>query len=212
MTEFETAAASRPTLSLRSGASRKLLARKAAEQAAKRAPADEGLEADFPVQADADVGPDATLPLPPVDGGFESSTVYAAAELANGAAGNAGASATHHAVSQATWSGEDEAALQALLARRKASGFQRRGRDVSAQALGLGDIKPNPGTVVAVIVDLVAARAPVLRSELVDLMASQTFPNAKAKPNDKGWCQGYVAGAIRDGFLAVSDAKTSETS
>ena len=28
----------------------------------------------------------------------------------------------------------------------------------------------------------------------------------KARPADKEWCQGYVAGAIRNGFLAVADA------
>jgi hypothetical protein len=38
-------------------------------------------------------------------------------------------------------------------------------------------------------------------------MASVTFPHPKARPTDASWCQGYVAGAIRNGFLSASDDK-----
>lgn len=104
-----------------------------------------------------------------------------------------------------TWSEADERAFQAMSTRRKAAGFQRRGRDVSAQRLTVGQIKPNDGTVVATIVGIVADKGTVGRGELIDLMAATSFANAKAKPADKGWCTGYIAGAIRDGFLALAD-------
>ena len=102
------------------------------------------------------------------------------------------------------WSNEDETGFQALLARRKAAGYQRRGRDVSEQVLCRGTIKPNPDTVAATIVGIVAERVQIGRAELIGLMGQATFPHRKALPTDKGWCQGYVAGAIRNGFLAVA--------
>src|SRR5690606_37450391 len=105
----------------------------------------------------------------------------------------------------ALWSSEDEAALQGLLARRKAAGYKRRGKDLSTQALKPGAIKPNPDTTVATVVALVADRGQVSRGELLGLMAAASFPHPKARPQDSGWCQGYVAGAIRSGFLTVSD-------
>jgi hypothetical protein len=46
----------------------------------------------------------------------------------------------------------------------------------------------------------------VSRAELIDAMASATFPHPSAQPQDKGWCQGYFAGAIRSGFFAVAEA------
>jgi hypothetical protein len=106
----------------------------------------------------------------------------------------------------ATWSEEDEAALRALTARRRAAGFKRRGRDVGSQLLRPGEIKPNPDTVAATIVMLIGSRDSVTRAELLGLMASAVFPHPKAQPKDKGWCQGYVAGLIRSGFLAVVEA------
>lgn len=102
------------------------------------------------------------------------------------------------------WSDEDENALQAMMARRKAAGFQRRGRDTSEQLLAVGAITPNPGTVVAIIVGLVAVQGTMSRGDLVAAMATATFPQAKARPTDRAWCQGYVAGALRDGFLTPS--------
>lgn len=102
------------------------------------------------------------------------------------------------------WSTEDESAFQAMLARRKAAAYQRRGRDVGAQMLRPGEIAPNTGTVVAAIVGLVAERGTVSRGDLLAAMAKATFPHVKALPGDRGWCQGYVAGALRDGFLAVA--------
>lgn len=101
------------------------------------------------------------------------------------------------------WSNEDESAFQAMLARRKAAGYQRRGRDVGAQILRPG-ITPNAGTVVATIVGLVADRGIVSRGDLLDAMAKTAFPHAKARPGDRAWCQGYLAGAIRDRYLALA--------
>jgi hypothetical protein len=98
------------------------------------------------------------------------------------------------------WSSADEAALQALLARRRAAGYQRRGRNIGGQLVRLGGVSPNPGTVTAAIV------AGLTRDQLVEAMASAEFKQAKAKPTDKAWCQGYVAGAIRSGFLIAADA------
>jgi len=107
--------------------------------------------------------------------------------------------------SAAVWSNEDERVYREMTARRKAAGFQTRGRDVSAQLLRVGDLKPNAGTVVAVIVGLVAERGAVARSALLDLIGEATFSQAKAKPRDRDWAQGYVAGAVRGGFLALAE-------
>lgn len=108
----------------------------------------------------------------------------------------------------APWSSEDEAGFQALIARRKAAGYQRRGKDVSAQVLRPSNITPNAETVVATIVGIVAERGSIARSALIELMGLATFPHPKAQPTDKGWCQGYVAGAIRNGFLTVEHSTT----
>ncbi|MEC3910061.1 hypothetical protein U5A82_06100 [Sphingobium sp. CR2-8] len=104
-----------------------------------------------------------------------------------------------------SWSDADEKAFQAMSARRKAAGFQRRGRDVSAQRIRLGAIQPNANTVVATIVAIVGEKGVVTRGELIDLMATATFANAKAKPTDRDWCTGYIAGAVRDGFLSAQN-------
>ena len=68
-----------------------------------------------------------------------------------------------------------------------------------------GAIKPNEGTVAAVVVGIVARDGTMNRGALVDAMATANFPHPKARPTDKGWCQGYVAGAIRSGFLVVAE-------
>ena len=67
-----------------------------------------------------------------------------------------------------------------------------------------GDITPNPGTIVAAIVRLVVERGELSRPELIALMSDATLAHPKARPAEKGWSQGYVAGAIRSGFLAVA--------
>lgn len=101
-----------------------------------------------------------------------------------------------------TWSAQDEVAFQTLTARRKASGYRGRGKELSTQLIRLGEIMPNPGTVVATIVGLVPEHGTIARGELVALMSAATFESPKARPTDTSWCQGYVAGAIRSGFLA----------
>ena len=95
-------------------------------------------------------------------------------------------------------------------ARRRAAGYQRRGRDVSGELLRVGAIAPNPNTVVAVIVGLVAERGTVTRGDLVAAMAAATFPHPKARPGDRAWCAGYVAGAKRDGFLAAAASAAAD--
>lgn len=219
------AAADRRTLSVRAGTSRKLLARKAAEIATETEEAGEALEELFPVaDADAATLPDGEQPagevVPAEINDAPASNIEPAGD-APALSSQAPASEPESASLEApqpvpvpaappapAWSSEDESALNALLARRKAAGYQRRGRDVSGQLIRAGEIKPNPNTVVAVIVGLVAERGSVGRSELIDLMASAAFPHGKARPADKGWCQGYVAGAIRSGFLALGDGRT----
>jgi hypothetical protein len=60
---------------------------------------------------------------------------------------------------------------------------------------------------VATIVGLVEAKGILSRSELVGAMGSATFLHPKARPQDQGWCQGYIGGAIRGGFLKIMDAE-----
>ena len=168
----------------RSGISRKLLQRKGAENGAMTSAADV-LEDSFPASATA---------------------VNALAQVHQ--AGSSTAPAATLAPAPATpplWSSEDEASLQTLLARRKAAGYQRRGKDVAGQVIRPGAIKPNDGTVVAVIVGIVAKAGTMNRGALVDAMATANFPHPKARLTDRGWCQGYVAGAMRSGFLAVAE-------
>ena len=168
----------------RSGNSRKLLQRKAVERA-MIAPITNALEDSFPV-----LEPVAEQPAPEPHGG--SSSLPAAIQ--------APAPAT-----PPLWSSQQEATFQTLLARRKAAGYQKRGKDVAGQVIRPGAIKPNEGTVAAVIVGIVAHDGTMNRAALVDAMATANFPHPKARPTDRGWCQGYVAGAIRSGFLAVAE-------
>lgn len=104
-----------------------------------------------------------------------------------------------------TWTDADEVNFRTLMARRKAAGFQNRGRDVGAQQLKVSDIRPNASTIAGTIFGLVEAKGTISRVELIKLMGETSFPQPKAKPQDQGWCQGYVAGAIRNGFLTVID-------
>ena len=201
-------APARPKLGIRTGSSRKLLERKAREQV-ESAPEGETLEDSFPADAAGDAASSSAIVAP------------AAAENAAGDASERAAPAPIEASpapaaaplpalppAAPAWSAEDESAFQSLTVRRKAAGYQRRGRDVSEQTITLGAVSPNPGTIVAVIVGLVAGRGgSVGRAELVAAMAGADFPHGKARPDDKGWCQGYVAGAVRNGFLALAEAE-----
>ena len=168
----------------RSGISRKLLQRKAAEKAVLT-PAIDLLEDSFPASATA------------VDALAQAPQAGPSSPLA---AIQAPASAT-----PPLWSSDDETSLQTLLARRKAAGYQRRGKDVAGQVIRTGAIKPNEGTVAAVIVGILAYAGTMNRGALVDAMATANFSHPKARPTDRGWCQGYVAGAMRSGFLAVAE-------
>lgn len=184
MTQENTLEAQQLMRTGRSGISRKLLQRKAAEKAVLT-PATDVLEDSFrklaPVVAE------------PAQDSLGGSSSPLAATLAPAPA------------MPPLWSSEDEASLQTLLARRKAAGYQRRGKDVAGQVIRPGAIKPNEGTITAVIVGILARAGTMNRGALVDAMATANFPHPKARPTDRGWCQGYVAGAIRSGFLAAAE-------
>jgi hypothetical protein len=216
MTQTNTKIEVRRTLGVRPGASRKLLERKAAEKAPGGDDAGAALETSFPASDGPAAEPAADAVPTVADAETDVRVISEAptpeATAADGTIGDAKADAQPEPASApsttpaiAVWSPADEALFRELTARRKAAGFQTRGRDVSAQSLVPGELKPNPGTVVAVIVGLVAERGgSVTRAELLDAMAGATFPNAKAKPQDRDWCQGYVGGAVRSGFLALA--------
>jgi hypothetical protein len=210
----------RPMLNGRTSSSRKLLARKALVRPAPPPSEGEALEASFPAAVDttellASAGnTDCSTEQASVDAStLPHSSVTSVSDVLNKLLGAAvdGSSAPATTAAQPApapapaWSAEDESTLQALLARRKAAGYQRRGRDVGGQLVAAGSIKPNPDTVVAVIVGIVTERGSIERAELIDAMAKTTFPHAKAQPSDKGWCQGYVAGALRNGFLTLAE-------
>ena len=55
------------------------------------------------------------------------------------------------------------------------------------QKLGLGKVQPNPNTVVAVIVGIVAARGDLGRAELIEAMGASVFPHSAARPRDRSW-------------------------
>ena len=188
MTQENTLEAQQLMRTGRSGNSRKLLQRKAAEKAVLT-PAIDMLEDTFPASATA---VDALAQAPQAGPSSPLAAIQAPAPA-----------------TPPLWSSEDEARLQSLLARRKAGGYQRRGKDVAGQVIRPGAIKPNDGTVVAVIVGIVAHDGTINRGALVDAMATANFPHPKARRTDKGWCQGYVAGAIRSGFLAVAELSTT---
>ena len=143
MSEEKGAKARQRALASRTGASRKLLARKASEHALESGPGP-GIECSFP---------EANPNLP---GGISTGLP----------------SAGRHPVAQ--------------------------------QKLRAGRITPNPNTVAAAIAQIVVERGEVTRSELLQVMREAAFSHPAARPQDRGWCQGYVAGAIRSGFLVVA--------
>lgn len=202
----------------RAGSSRKLLARKALATSTEVLQAFEALEDSFPA---AEVEEAPILAHDPNSLSTQSYVaqmpdvmVASVGEILNNLRATAvdGSSAPLVPIANAVptptpvWSREDESTFQALLTKRKAAGFQRRGRDVSQQLITAGSIKPNLGTVVAVIVGIVIERGGINRADLIDAMAGAIFPHPKAQPGDKGWCQGYIAGALRNGFLTLAEA------
>jgi hypothetical protein len=209
--------ATRGTVANRPTASRKLLGRKAAERAAEGISQGVALEDSFPqgageaphddgliVQAAQEItGADETAAE---NNSAEVPTPEPAAEPEDLTVEPAAATSTVQPATAPEWSEDDERTFQRLLARRKAAGYQRRGKDVSGQLLRVGEVAPNPGTVAAVIAALVAERGTVSRADLVAAMAAATFPHPRARPADKSWCVGYIAGGIRDGFLAEAAA------
>lgn len=91
----------------------------------------------------------------------------------------------------------------ASLADPSPSNLPRHRGPLAQKTLRLGGIQPNPGTVFATIVGIVAVSGELSRTELINTMRRSSFPHPAARPQDSGWCQGYVAGAVRNGFLAI---------
>ena len=188
------------TLTNRSGASRKLLARKALATAPPIHEG-EGIEDSFPsTPSPASCDGDSSCAAPSTTDGSTLTSLFTPEP-----------DATVETPPDRIWSEADESAFQVWAARRKAAGFQKRGKDVSGQMMAVGNITPNAGTVASVIVSLVEGRGEVSRAELIDAMRSAEFANPKARPTDRGWCQGYVAGCIRDGFLRVAASGSAST-
>jgi hypothetical protein len=211
MTPNETLPKPQHMQSHRSGASRKLLSRKADDRA--MAAQGEALEDVFPAaRQTADDEPAVSSSSAKVTGLADGAApTDTAGEPALDAAPAPDSTSPPQAAAEPlqtqaempTWSDDDERVFAAMAVRRKASGFQRRGKNVGGQLLRPGSIVPNPGTVVATIVALVASRGTVTRAELLKAMAVAEFGNAKSRPRDTSWCNGYVAGSVRDGFLQV---------
>lgn len=224
-------AAARKTLTIgRMATSPKTLHRKAMEKAAAApAPAGEGLEELFPQTPASDAvanQPASDTPLAepaPEPASADQPAAAPAVHIIESTAATAQAEELSASPSSPpiedqpaqtapsqpgalpSWSDADERAYQAMLARRKAAGFQRRGRDVSAQRVKPGAIAPNKGTVVADIVGLVAERGIIGRGDLLDLMATAAFAHPKGKGGDRAWSQGYVSGALANGFLTLAE-------
>jgi len=215
VTQNDTVPEPRHMQSHRSGASRKLLGRKLGDKA--MAAQGEALEDVFPdgspsETAEHAIGSPAAGTLGQ-ENGPDPATVAIGMTLAgtDQLAGEDGSEVPSEAnaniyAAGLSWSEEDERVFSTMAARRKASGYQRRGRDIGGQVLSVGSITPNPGTVVATIVDLFNTRNTMARTELLDAIAVASFSNARAKPTDRSWANGYVAGALRDGFLTVGAA------
>ena len=66
----------------------------------------------------------------------------------------------------------------------------------------------NCNTAFGAIVRIVAELREVSRTELLDIMGRSAFPNSTARSQDRKWCAGDVAGAVRSGFLAEVAAPT----
>lgn len=119
---------------------------------------------------------------------------------------------TPNQVAKADWMEADEEQLRALLARRRQSGYRKPSRDVGGQVLRVGSFNPNPNTVTASICAIVALNGTITRRALLAEMADTVFPHPKAQPKDPKWCQGWVAGTIRNGFLVlVADEQADQS-
>lgn len=115
-------------------------------------------------------------------------------------------------VAAPAWSEDDEAAYQELLARRRTAKVRR----ASGATVRLGDdavlvVGPTPAegkSVMSTIRAVVAVHgeAGVVRSVLLAELGSAKFESAAAKPTDPGWLKGWVAGAFRQGVLAIKSA------
>lgn len=115
-------------------------------------------------------------------------------------------------VTKSDWTEYDEAQLRALLTRRRQAGYRKPSRDVGGQLLRVGDFNPNPNTVTASICAIVALNGTITRKALLAEMAETVFPHPKAQPKNPKWCQGWVAGAIRNEFLVlVADEQADQS-
>lgn len=184
-------AAARGMTATRSGASRALLKLKAVERVAEAVEGQQPIEALFPAQ-----------PSEAARGGGESLDIKESSAGPADALTPADAEPPAPALTPAAWTDEDETLFQSLSARRKASGFQRRGRDVSGQMLKVGNITPGAGTVYAVVAETLGAAGTVSRGSLLDMLMALNPATTKYPNKPRAWWQGYVAGALRDGVVA----------
>lgn len=107
------------------------------------------------------------------------------------------------------WTDDDEFQLRAMLDRRRAAGYRKPSRDVGGQVLKLGSFGPNPNTVTASICAIIGLHGTITRGELLAEMAETVFPHPKAQPKNPKWCQDWVAGVIRNGFVVVVEGDQS---
>lgn len=114
---------------------------------------------------------------------------------------------------EAIWTDEDEAAYQAVLARRKASKGKRapavsRSRLADDAVLLVGPTPVTGKSVYSTIKTLVvlAGEDGIKRGELVAKLQTAEFNTPHAKPDDAAWLKGWVSGAVRAGVLVVQAA------
>ena len=101
------------------------------------------------------------------------------------------------------WTEKDETQYLELAARRKESGFRKRGKDTSSQYLVISNLRPNPKSAAGIIYETVKIENGMTRGTLLERLATRLGDETKHKFNDRRWCQGYIAGTIRDGFISV---------
>lgn len=111
------------------------------------------------------------------------------------------------------WSETDESLFQEMQARRKATKAKRpagasRSRLGDDTVLLVGPTVAGSASVFGTIRAAVAGHgdAGIARAVLLDQLAKAEWQSSAAKPGDRGWLAGWVAGAVRAGVLVVRAA------
>lgn len=114
---------------------------------------------------------------------------------------------------EVAWTDEDEAAYQAVLARRKATKGKRapaasRNRMADDAVLLVGPAPVTGKSVYSTIKQVVAQAGEdgIKRGELVAKLQTADFASPHAKKDDAAWLKGWVSGAVRAGVLVVQAA------